>query len=59
MLSTIIKATVLGIVLFIAYYLVGLLVAALGLPTIVTLIVGILLVLGFLVWLLKEFGISF
>ena len=59
MLSTIIKAIVLGIVLYIAYYLVGLIVVALGLPTIVTLIVGILLVLCFLVWLLREFGISF
>lgn len=59
MIETLIKAIVLGIVLFIVYYLVGLIVVALGLPGIVTLVIGVLLALGFLIWLLRAFGISF
>ncbi len=59
MLNTILKAIVLGIVLWIVYYLVGLIVAALALPAVVALIVGVLLALGFLIWLLRSFGISF
>lgn len=59
MISTLIKAIVLAIVLFVVYYLVGLIVAAFGLPALVTLIIGVLLALGFLLWLLREFGIAF
>jgi len=59
MISTIIKAIVLAIVLFVVYYLVGLVVTALGLPAVITLIVGVLLALCFCAWLLRAFGVSF
>ena len=59
MLETIIKAVVLAIVLYVVYILVGMVVAALGLPAILSLVVGVILVLGFLLWLLKAFGINF
>lgn len=59
MIETIIKAVVLGIILYVVYYLVGLLVAALGLPSLISLVVGILLAIGFLAYLLKAFGINF
>ncbi len=59
MIDKIIKATVLGIVLYIVYILVGMLVTALGIPAIVTLVIGILLALGFLAFVLKLFEISF
>lgn len=59
MISTILKAVVLAIVLWVVYYLVGLIVAAFGAPAVITLIIGVLLALGFLIWVLKAFGISF
>jgi len=59
MLTTLFKAIILAIVLLIVYYLVGLVVAALGAPAVVTLIIGVLLALGFLIWVLHAFGISF
>ena len=59
MVQTIIKAVVLALVLYVVYILVGMLVAALGLPSVLTLIVGILLLLGFLLFVLRAFGINF
>jgi hypothetical protein len=59
MIDTIIKAIVLAIVLFVVYYLVGLVVAAFALPAVATLVVGVILALGFCYWLLKAFGIQF
>ena len=59
MLETIIKAIVLAVVLYVVYYCVGLIVVALGAPAVITLIVGVLLLLGFLYWILKRFGITF
>lgn len=59
MLNTILKAIVLGIALYVVYVLVGMIVAALGLPAVVALVVGVLLALGFIIWVLRAFGISF
>lgn len=59
MLATILKAIVLGICLYVVYFLVGLLVVAFGLPVIVSLIIGVLLAIGFIIWVLRAFDIKF
>ncbi len=59
MIETIIKGIILAVVLGAVWYLVGLVVTALAWPAVVTLIVGVLLALGFLLWVLKAFGINF
>lgn len=59
MIETIIKGIVLAIVLVAVYMVVGALVTAASAPAWITLVVGALLVLGFCVWLLKVFNISF
>jgi hypothetical protein len=58
MIKSIIRLLVIGIVLYIIYYIFGLIVAALSLPGIVLTLVMVILLLTFVYFLLKAFDIN-
>ncbi len=59
MIDTIIKAAILGLVLYVVFILIGMLITAISLPAVILPITGILLALCYLAWLLKALGITF
>lgn len=59
MVEKIIRLFVIGLVLYIIYYIAGLIVSALSLPGVVLTIVMVILLLVFIMYLLRAFDIKF
>lgn len=58
MLDKIVRLAIIGIVLYIVYYIAGLIVYALNAPAIILTLVLVVLLLVFAGALLREFGVS-
>lgn len=58
MLETIVKAILFAAVLYIVHILVVWLVAAMGLPSVISTIIAVVLIAMFILWIIKAFGIS-
>lgn len=59
MLNKVIEAVIVGVVLYIVYIILSLVINALGGTAILVTLVGVLLLLLFVAYLLKAFGVNF
>lgn len=58
MIEKLIRAIVVGVVLYVVFIIIGAVVSAVGLPSLVTVLAGAILALIFCAYLLKLFGIN-
>lgn len=58
MLENLVRVAIVGVVLLVAWYIVDLLIAALGVPHIILTAVAVLLVLCWLLYAIRAFGVS-
>jgi hypothetical protein len=58
MIEKLIRALVVGVVLYIVFIVIGAVVSAVGLPSLVTVLAGVVLALVFCGYVLRLFGIT-
>lgn len=58
-IQNLIHAIIAGVVFYVVYILIGMVVTALGLPAIIMTLIAVLLLLAFILYLIRLFGINF